>query len=169
MRLSYKLAPITIALSTLAQTYCDHCLLDPITGCALDKTQLQSENYYIFECKSHIVTSAPTMGKFWMLSVISSACQSVNHLKWQWICTIIYFIEINKSSLIFFTAWLRGYRHEIFFYLLVISQQNILNKSCRECVLRHLVFICFFIGLQILDLWMKNLFLRPICQSQYTC
>ena len=31
-----------------------------------------------------------------------------------------------------------------FFYLLLISQQNVLNKSCRKCFYRHLHFLCYF-------------------------
>ena len=37
------------------------------------------------------------------------------------------------------------YRCKIFFGLLLILQQNILNKSCREYFLRHLIIMWFFL------------------------
>ena len=47
----------------------------------------------------------------------------------------------------------------IFFCLLLISQQNVLNKSYRECFFRHSFFVSFFVDLYIFGLEGKTIFL----------
>ena len=54
------------------------------------------------------------------------------------------------------------------FLLLLISQQNILNKSCREWFCKHLLLLWFFVGLYFLGPLGRNLFFWPTAISRLT-
>ena len=53
-------------------------------------------------------------------------------------------------------------------FLLLISQQDVLNKSCKECFCKYLLFLWFFVGLKCLRLWGKNLFLGLYAKANFS-
>ena len=58
-------------------------------------------------------------------------------------------------------------------FLLLIMQQNLLNKSCRNAFLSICNSCDSFVGLKLLGLWRETPVFWPICLSllllQYTC
>ena len=67
---------------------------------------------------------------------------------------------------------IKGIWVQYFFLLLLILQQNMLNRSCRKCLFKHLLFLCCFCRPQIFRPIGENLFFRLFCQNlllQYTC
>ena len=75
-----------------------------------------------------------------------------------------YFTKLKQAQI---KLTLRGCGWEILFCLLLISQQNILNKSCKEYFYACLLFLYFFVGLKLLGLWGKNLFFGVFAKAYF--